>query len=126
MNSKINQVGLGEFLEVRESMKEYLQDEFEHIEEKYGFKDDENQKLMMAFFLYNCHDTISSIASEFSNVSKSTYPKDVYIQRIQETQQQQFELLHYDDIMDFLKGDKDVTREETMKFISDYFSSRDS
>lgn len=122
----MNTKGIELYLKAKEEMKEYLQDEFDHIKEKYGFEDDENRMLMMAFFLYNCHDTISSIAQEFTNgrLSKSTYDKQVYLSEISSTQQQHFETMHHEDIMDFL--DSGVTEiREVKEFINEYFSSRD-
>ena len=112
-----------EFAEKKVELQEYINDEYDHMEERYGIIDNKEKELMLAYFLYNCHDTISSIASEFCNLSKSTYEKSVYIDKINETQQEHYESYHYDDIMDFLKSG-DVTKEDMIEFIDGYFNNR--
>jgi len=121
--------GIDKFLESKEDMKEYLRDQIDHMEEFYGVYDKDEQQLMLAFFLYNCHDTISSIAHECTNgkLSKSTYDKNVYISEINSAQQKSYETMFFEDIEDFVEGCEDkIDKEEFMEFLKEYFSNRDT
>lgn len=62
----------------------------------------------MVFYLHNAHDTISRIASELSNLSKSTYPTEVYLEAIRDCQKEWYQDIIKDDIQDIINYDCDA------------------
>jgi len=64
----------------------------------FGYKPSE----VLAFYLYKCHELISTISSELCGLSKSNYTAEVYIEQIKEHQEKLNNRIIKDDIMEII------------------------
>jgi len=78
---------------------------------------------VLAFYLYKCHELISTVSSELCGLSKSNYTAEVYIEQIKEYQEKLNNRAIRDEIMEIindgehlLMSDKEIL-EEIKKYL---------
>lgn len=112
--------------DLRENYENYIEVydlNIKHINENGGENlTDEEKNILIAGFLGNMHETLSTVSSELCSLSKSTYEAQVYIDEIREKQEEINYCVVKDDINDIL-NDNDMDDSEKLEMIKEYVNN---
>lgn len=108
---------LEDFKRDYDDISDYI-DENRELMKEQGL-DKEYEIAVFAWYLMNCHKTISKISYELCDLSKSTYDADTYISQIKEWQERRNNECIKDDLMAIIKDDL-MDNDEKIQDIKEY------